>query len=60
MLEEMGLYEPFDRALFLSGCSKHKMNNSDFDGYIVSDANLERFANIMIEEYEKGNLKEWK
>ena len=44
-LEEMGMYETFDKALFLSGCSKHSI--SDF-GYIVTEKNLRDFAAFII------------
>lgn len=52
-LEEMGLVEPFDKALFLSGCTRHSYNSSDISGYIVTDDTLREFASLVIKEYEK-------
>ena len=52
-LEEMGLVEPFDKALFLSGCTRHSYNSSDISGYIVTDDTLREFASLVIKEHEK-------
>lgn len=52
-LEDMSLTEPFDKALFLSGVSRHSYNSSDISGYIVTEETLQLFAKLLIEEYEK-------
>lgn len=57
-LEEMGLVEPFDKALFLSGVSRHSYNSSDISGYIVTENTLQLFAKLLIEEHEKQHQRE--
>ena len=47
-LEEMGLVETFDRAMFLSGCDKHRVHFDWIDGYIVTEENLQKFAELIL------------
>ena len=56
-LEEMGLVEPFDKALFLSGCTRHRYNSSGISGYIVTDDTLQKFASFIIQEHKKQRHK---
>jgi len=46
-IEEM---EPIDRAIYLSGCTEHSLNNSTIDGYIISEAKLQKFAKLIVQE----------
>lgn len=51
-LEEMELVEPFDKVLFLSGCSKHWANLGYCQGYVVTEENLQEFARLTIQYHE--------
>ena len=55
-LEEMGLYDSFVKALFLSGCGKHWANLSDCQGYVASEEKLQEFVRLIIEEHEKSKV----
>jgi hypothetical protein len=46
-IEEM---ESIDRAIYLSGCTEHSLNNSVIDGYIISEAKLQIFAKLIVQE----------
>lgn len=52
-LEEMGYFEPWEKAMFLSGCDKHKLCNATIEGYIISEEKLKKFAELIIAQYEK-------
>lgn len=45
-LEEMGLYDPFDKALFLSGCSQHELKGPNLEGYVVTEEKLLKFVEL--------------
>jgi len=38
------------KLAFLTGCYKHSINNSPYDGWIVSDDNLRKFAELIVGE----------
>jgi hypothetical protein len=42
--------DPVGKLAFLTGCYKHSMNNSPYDGWIVSDDNLRKFAELIVQE----------
>jgi len=42
--------DPVGKLAFLTGCYKHSMNNSPYDGWIVSDDNLRKFAKLIVRE----------
>jgi hypothetical protein len=56
-LAEMGLVEPFDKALFLSGCEEHWANLGYCQGFVVTEENLQEFARLIIEEYKTDPSK---
>ena len=48
-LEEMGLYETFEKAAFLAGCFNHSVKIDELEGYIVTEENLRKFAKLILE-----------
>lgn len=53
-LESMGISDLFDKAMFLSGCEKHRIHLDWIDGYIVTEENMQKFAELIIEEYKSN------
>ena len=49
-LEEECGDEIIDQLAFLSGCYRHKLSNSDPSGWIISDEDLRKFAELLIRE----------
>jgi hypothetical protein len=42
--------DPVGKLAFLTGCYKHSINNSPYDGWIISDDNLRKFAERIVRE----------
>ena len=42
--------DPVGKLAFLTGCYKHSINNSPYDGWIISDDNLRKFAELIVKE----------
>jgi hypothetical protein len=42
--------DPVGKLAFLTGCYKHSINNSPYDGWIISDDNLRKFAELIVAE----------
>jgi hypothetical protein len=42
--------DPVGKLAFLTGCYKHSINNSPYDGWIISDDNLRKFAELIVRE----------
>jgi hypothetical protein len=49
-LTDMFGNDPVGKLAFLTGCYKHSINNSPYDGWIVSDDNLRKFAELIVRE----------
>lgn len=55
-LETMGMETPIQKAMFLSDCTRHRLVNSDFDGWVVTEENLEKFAELIVQYCKEGKL----
>jgi len=42
--------DPVEKLAFLAGCHKHSINNSHYDGWIITDDNLRKFALLIVRE----------
>ena len=56
-LEEMGRIEPFDRAMFLSGCEEHRLCNGHIEGFIVSEEKLKKLVVLYHEMCYTDSMK---
>jgi hypothetical protein len=46
-LEEMFGDDIIDQMAFVSGCYRHRLSNSDVSGWIISDEDLRKFAELV-------------
>jgi len=42
--------DPIEKLAFLTGCYKHSINNSPYDGWIIPDDNLRKFAELIVQQ----------
>jgi len=49
-LTDMFSDDTVGKLAFLTGCYKHSINNSPYDGWIISDDNLRKFAELIVLE----------
>lgn len=55
-LETMGMETPIQKAMFLSDCTRHRISNSAFNGWVVTEENLEKFAELIVQYCKEGKL----